>query len=74
MSDFEPNEPYKKSTSEEKLEILDAMWNAATGRTASGRGQRAFIAGRMLEVTIGMPNHPEWFKHGCMCDECSSID
>jgi hypothetical protein len=56
---------YETKTAEERLRLLQEHWEAATDQEG-----RAFFEGRMLEATIGLDDHPEWYGHGCLCHEC----
>lgn len=59
---------YAALSREERLRQLDAMHRASSSERA-----KAFLEGRMLEVTIGLETHPYWFKHGCLCDDCQGV-
>lgn len=62
--------------------IIDAEINAhkeqrlrelvAELQAAKDDAHETCVEGRMLEVTYGMENHPEWYEWGCLCDECMS--
>lgn len=58
---------YTGLSAEEKLRLLVADW-----KLAKDDRQRAFYEGRMMEVTLAMNEHPEWFQFGCACRECCS--
>lgn len=49
-----------------KLSVLASEWDEAKPT------HKHYLEGRMLEVTIGMEEHPEWFNHNCLCDLCLS--
>ena len=34
--------------------------------------KRGFYEGRILELTIGLPEHPDGLEFGCLCDDCRS--
>lgn len=31
---------------------------------------QAFLEGRMMEVTISIDEHPEWYEWDCLCGTC----
>jgi hypothetical protein len=64
--------PYLNASPEERLRILyDEMRELGRPAPLDDR-QRAFYEGRMIELTVGMDEHPEWFDYGCLCAECRS--
>lgn len=81
MNDVEPEIYVSKKDQEwraylaaaplERLMILQNEWSVL-GNDPKTRQQRTFLEGWMLELTIGMPEHPEWFGHNCLCDLCRS--
>jgi hypothetical protein len=58
---------YLKACRPQKLLMLQAEWEKETNSNA-----RSFLEGRMLELSIGLNEHPEGFEHGCLCDLCCS--
>jgi hypothetical protein len=56
---------YEDKSAEDRLRVLQTCWERADNDE-----QRNFLSGRMLEATVGMEEHPEWFEHGCLCQEC----
>ncbi len=58
---------YIGADSEQRLRMLRVEWKNST----SDR-QRVFYEGRMLELTVDMDDHPDWFDLGCLCAECRS--
>lgn len=56
---------YAKSSPEERLRMLRDAWKASKKDR-----QRAFFEGQMIEITFDMSQHPDWFDHPCMCEEC----
>ena len=58
---------YADKSPEERLSVLHDAWNESTDLS-----QRRFFEGRMLEITVDMAEHPEWFDGGCVCALCCS--
>lgn len=60
-------EAYIAASPEERLRLLcDAR------RASKDERHQAFYEGRMMEVTVDMDEHPEWFDYGCLCALCCS--
>ena len=58
---------YENKTAEYRLRILADFRMKATDPRQAG-----FFEGRMLEATIGMEQHPDWYEWGCLCHECQT--
>lgn len=58
---------YEQLSQEEKLLYLQKCREAAKEDY-----KKAFYDGRMIEASIGVPEHPDGFNHGCLCDTCLS--
>jgi hypothetical protein len=69
MSTEISDEAYSGLLANNRLRELVSLWKSAkTDR------EKAFIEGRMLEATVDLEEHPEWFGHGCLCALCRSYD
>lgn len=64
---YDPFEGYEDKSTGDRLKVLVSQWEQSEDDR-----QRGFFEGRMMEATIGMEEHPEWFQHGCSCNECLS--
>lgn len=60
-------EGYEQMSPEGRLRVLVGFWERAEDAE-----KKAFFEGRMIEASIGMPEHPDWFDNACLCDECAS--
>lgn len=67
MTDLNDLVVYSNAPAVDKLMWLQKEW-----READSKHHRSFLEGRMMELTIGLEQHPEGFEHGCLCDLCCS--
>jgi hypothetical protein len=61
------DEEYRQMKPLERLRVLRDAWCRQTTQLA-----KSFFAGRMLEITIDMDEHPVGFDCACLCAACRS--